>query len=429
MTGTGWFQVGVIVLLILAVAFFSASEVAITRTNRVRALKLLEEQRRGAHAVAKIVENPAPYVNVVLLLTLLATIGGSTLATSLAVRHFHRAGEIVATIVMTVLLFVFAEVTPKTFAIQQTDRAALRVAPIIVFLRRLLGPFASGLLRFANVVMPGKGLKQGPFVTEQELRAYADAASEEDQIEDEEKDLIHSIFEFGDTIVREVMVPRPDIVAIEDDKTLRDVQALVLTHGYSRIPVYDHNGDLDDVVGVVFAKDVLKALHQGKHDMPLRDIGRECTYVPETKKVAELLREMQKEKFHLALVTDEYGSVSGLVTLEDLLEELVGEITDEYDREEPEMQQVGDDVYRVSGKASIDDVNELLDAELPDEGWDTVAGLVLDIFQRIPKEGEEEEFQGLRFRAEEVQGRRIAKVLITRLPAPVPAPDVEGVGE
>jgi CBS domain containing-hemolysin-like protein len=156
----------------------------------------------------------------------------------------------------------------------------------------------------------------------------------------------------------------------------------------------------------------LKALHQGKHDAPLNEIVREPHYIPETKKVAELLREMQRDKFHIALVTDEYGSVSGLVTLEDLLEELVGEIADEYDREEPELVAVGDGSYRVSGKASVDDVNELLDVELPDEDWDTVAGLMLELFGRIPKSGDSVEFQGLTFTAEEVQGRRIAQVLI-----------------
>jgi putative hemolysin len=424
-SGTDWGQIGIIVLLIGVVAFNAASEVAITRTNRVRALRLAEENRRGAGALSRIVDDPAPHLNVVLLLTLLATIGGTTLATSLAVRHLENAGEIVSTIVMTIALFIFAEVTPKTFAIQQTDRVGLWTAPVLVFITRLVGPFAKGLLKLANVIMPGKGLKQGPYITEQELRASAEVASEEGEIEDEEKELIHSIFEFGDTIVREVMVPRPDIISIEDDKTLRDVQALVVEHGASRIPVYDADGDLDDVTGIVFAKDVLKALHQGKHDMKLADIVREARYVPESKKVADLLREMQREKFHLALVTDEYGSVSGLVSLEDLLEELVGEITDEYDQDELEMERVGDGVYRVSGKASVDDVNELLDVELPDEEWDTVAGLVLDLFGKIPRQGEEVTFQGLRFRAEEVQGRRIAKVLIT----PAPAPDADSEEE
>ncbi|MGZ4137978.1 MAG: hemolysin family protein, partial [Actinomycetota bacterium] len=359
--------------------------------------------------------------------TLLATIGGTTLATSLAVRHFHRVGEIVSTIVMTILLFVFAEVTPKTFAIKQTDRVGLLTAPPLVVLTRLVGPFAKGLLTLANVIMPGKGLKQGPYIAEQELRASAEVASEEGQIEDEEKELIHSIFEFGDTIAREVMVPRPDIVAIGDDETLRDVQALVLEHGYSRVPLYKE--DLDDVIGIVYAKDVLKALHQGKHDSPLSEIAREPHYIPETKKVTELLREMQRDKFHIALVTDEYGSLSGLVTLEDLIEELVGDIADEYDREEPELVEVGEGLYRVSGKASIDDVNDLLDVELPDEEWDTVAGLLLDLFGRIPKSGDEVAFQGLSFTAEEVQGRRIAKVLISREAHPEPDPDEEAMAE
>jgi CBS domain containing-hemolysin-like protein len=423
-SGTEWTEIFVIVLTIGVVAFCSAAESAVLRTNRVRALKLLEEKRRGALALVRVTEDPAPFVNVILLLTLLATIGGTTLATSLAVRHFHRVGEIVSTVLMTVLLFVFAEVTPKTFAIQQTDRIGLRVAPLVVWLGRGFGPIAKFLLKFANVIMPGRGIPEGPFVTEQEIRAYAEVASDESEIEEGEKELIHSIFEFGDTIAREVMVPRPDIVAIEHDKTLRDVQAMVLTHGYSRVPVY--RGDLDDVIGIVFAKDVLKALHQGKQDMPLDEIVREAHFVPESKRVADLLREMQRDKFHVALVTDEYGSLSGLISLEDLLEELVGDITDEYDQEELEIEELGGDVYRVSGKASIDDVNEKLEVELPDEEWDTVAGLVLDCFGRIPKKGEETTFQGLRFTAEEVQGRRIAKVLIARVPQPA---EVDEAGE
>jgi CBS domain containing-hemolysin-like protein len=411
-----WLSVVLVIVAIIGTGFFAASEIAITRMNRVRALRLQEEGRRGAGALVRIVESPAPYLNVILFLTLLFTIGGSTVATSFAVRHFHRVGEIVATILMTLLLFVFAEVTPKTFAIQRTDRVALFVAPAVAFLGRLLGPFAKALLRLANILMPGKGLKEGPYITEQELLASAAVASEEGVIEEDEKELIHSIFEFGDTIVREVMVPRPDVIAIEDTATLHDVQALVLEHGYSRIPVFHE--DLDDVVGVVFAKDVLKAMHQGDGEGPLTDICRPARFVPESKRVADLLREMQKEKFHQALVTDEYGSVTGIVSLEDLLEELVGEITDEYDPETPDVVEVGDGSYRVSGKTSIDDVNELLGAELPDEEWDTVAGLVLDLFGRIPLNGEETAFQGLRFMVEEVRGRRVATVLITREPEP-----------
>jgi putative hemolysin len=413
-TGGDWVQIVVILLLIAFVALMAASETAITRMNRVRAYRLQEEGRRGAPSLVKIAENPAPYLNVVLLLTLLAQIGGTTIATSLAVRRLHGAGEIVATVVMTLLLFVFAEVTPKTYAIQQTDRVALRLAPLLYTLGRALGPPARALLRIANVIMPGKGLPQGPYITEQELRALADVASDEQQIDKAENQLIHSIFEFGDTIAREVMVPRPDVVAIEASKNLRDVQELMLRHGFSRVPVYRQ--DLDNIVGVVHAKDVLRVTYQGRTDVPLPDVVRKAHFVPEQKKVAELLRQMQQEKFHIALVTDEYGSVAGLVTLEDLLEELVGEITDEYDRDELHVERVNDHEFRVNGSVPISEINELLDVELPDEEWDTVAGLMLGLLGKIPAQGEEVRYQNLTFVAERVQRRRIAQVLIRREP-------------
>jgi CBS domain containing-hemolysin-like protein len=304
----------------------------------------------------------------------------------------------------------------KTFAVLHSDRSALFIAPVVWFLGRALAAPTKALIGLANVLLPGRGLSQGPFVSEAELRSMAELGQEEGSIEREETQLIHSIFEFGDTIVREVMIPRPDIKAIEADKALRDVQAIVLQHGYSRIPVFEE--DLDDMIGIVYAKDVLKALHQGKQDMPLRDVVREAHYVPESKKVADLLREMQKAKFHISMVTDEYGSVVGLVTLEDLLEELVGEIADEYDTEEPELEQIGEGEYRVDGKMAIDELNELLDVELPDEEWDTVGGLMLGLMGSIPQEGEHVAYQNLRFTAEQVNGRRISKVLITREEAP-----------
>ena len=427
MTGADWIEAISVVVLIAVVAFNAATEVAITRTSRVRAYHLREEDRKGAGSLVRIVENPPPFLNVVLLLTMLATIGGTTIATDLAVRHFETAGEIVATVAMTLLLFIFAEVTPKTFAIQQTDRVGLRVAPILVGLTAFFGPLAKALLKVANVIMPGKGLPQGPYITEQEIKALAEVASDEEQIEEEEKELIHSIFEFGDTLTREVMVPRPDIVAVEVGKALRDVQDLVLRHGYSRIPVFRE--DLDDVVGIVFAKDVLKAMHQGREDISLEDICRDAHFVPEVKRVSELLREMQQEKFHIAMVSDEHGSVAGLVTLEDLLEELVGEIADEYDREEPQVMAVADGRYRVNGRLPIDELNDLLEVDLPHEEWDTVGGLMMGLLGSIPDEGQEVTFDGLSFRAERVQGRRIAQVLISRADDPSGDVAVEAQGQ
>jgi CBS domain containing-hemolysin-like protein len=415
MNGADLVEILAVILSIVGVGFMAASEVALTRTTKVHAYHLVEEGKRGATSLLKLVENPPPYLNVVLLLTLVFTIGGTTVATDLARRHLENAGEIVATIGMTLLLFIFAEVTPKTWAIKQTDRIGLWTAPVILTLGRILGPPAKLLVKLAYAITPGKGLPQGPYITEQEIRTMADVASEEDQIEDEEADLIHSIFEFGDTIVREVMVPRPDIVAVEVSKSLRDVQDVIVRWGFSRLPVY--RAELDDIVGFVYAKDVLKAIYQGKNDTPLEKITRPAHFVPEVKKVAELLREMQQQKFHIAMVSDEHGSVSGLVSLEDLLEELVGEIADEYDVEEPQVQPLEDGSYMVDGRTAIDEINELLSVQLPDDEWDTVGGLIMGLLGAIPLEGEEVRYDDLVFRAERVQGRRIAKVLIRRAPA------------
>jgi len=408
-------ELGIVLLLILVAGLLAGAETSITRMSRARAYHLREEGRRGARAVVRIAESPAQYLNVMLLLVLLAQLGGTTLATVVAVRHFHQAGEIIATAAMTVLLFVFAEVTPKTFAVQQTDRAALALAPLIVTVTLAVGPVARTLIRLANVVVPGKGLPQGPFVTEREIRAMAEMASEEEAIEEEEKELIHSIFEFGDTLVREVMVPRPDMVAASIDSGMQPVLDLMLRHGYSRIPVY--RGGIDDIVGVVYAKDLLRHLHAGKANVALESIMREPYVVPETKKVAELLKEMQLRRVHIAIVLDEYGSTAGLVTIEDLLEELVGEIRDEYDREEPQIEPVGDSSFRVNGRLSIDEVNELLDATLPHDEWDTVAGLMYGLLGAVPTQGETVAYENLTFTAERVQGRRISKILITRGPS------------
>ncbi len=405
-----------IALLIGVVAVMSGTETAITRTGRARAYRLVEEGRRGSRSLQRIVDDLPPYLGVVLLLTLLATIGGTTLAASFAVDIFGHYGEVIATIAMTLITFVVAEVTPKTYAIQHTDRVALRLAPLLVFLGRIFVPITKILIRVANVITPGKGIPEGPFVTEEEIRAMADVASDESAIEEEEKDLIHSIFEFGDTLVREVMVPRPDMAVAPVTASKNQVLDLILRRGYSRIPVYGES--IDEIEGVVYAKDLLRHLHAGKGDVPLDKIMRTAFFVPETKKVSDLLREMQKRQIHIAIVLDEYGSTAGLITIEDLLEEIVGEIADEYDREEPEMVRLADGTYRADGRMSVDDLNDLLDAELPNEEWDTVAGLMYGLLGAVPTQGEQVSYEDFTFTAERVQGRRIAKVLISRRRAP-----------
>ena len=407
-----WLWVAVVALVVVG-SLLAIAEASLTRISRVRALALQEEKRRNADLLVRLAEQPAKSLNPIYLAVMFAQNGSAILVAILVERDFGSLGITLLSVAFTLLYFVLVEAMSKTFGVLHSDRMALVLAPMVWGLGRVLALPTRALIGLANVLLPGKGLKQGPFVSEEEIRSMAEVGHEEGVIEKDEKELIHSVFEFGDTIVREVMVPRPDVVAVEDDRALRDVEALVLRHGFSRIPVI--HDDLDETIGLVYAKDVLKAIHQGRQDMPLRDVVRPAHYVPESKKVSELLKEMQRQKFHIAMVTDEYGSVSGLVTLEDLLEELVGEIADEYDREEPTMEPVQDGIFRVSGKVPIDDVEELLEVELPHEEWDTVGGLVLGLLGAIPAEGQEVRFGDIVFTAERVQGRRIAKILITRL--------------
>jgi len=318
------------------------------------------------------------------------------------------------------VIFVLAEAAPKTWAVQHPERAALLAAPAVTavvnfFPIRLL---ARGLIGLSNVILPGKGLQQGPFVSEEELLATVDVATEDEIIEQEERALIRSIIEFGDTVAREVMVPRPDMVAVEGRDKVGDVIEVAIAAGYSRIPVYDQG--IDDIVGIVYTKDLMRAAaDQGER--PVREIIREAQFVPETKRVAELMREMQSAKFHIAIVVDEYGGTAGLVTLEDLIEELVGEIVDEFDVEEPSMEALPGGAYRVNARMAVDEVNELLDAEFPEGDWDTIGGFVYNLLGHVPTEGETIDHHGHRLTAEKVQGRRIGRVRISKVPPPVHA--------
>jgi CBS domain containing-hemolysin-like protein len=419
LTSTDAWTLVVVVVLTAVAAFLAAAETSLTRMSRARAMHLAEEQRRGARQLLALVEQPARFLNLVLLLVLVVQFFATALFTSVMSRLVGGGlGVAIAATAMTILTFIFAEVAPKTYAVQQTDRAALAVAPFVYLLTRLpiLGPLTRLLIGIGNVVTPGKGLKSGPFVSEDEIKALVDEAERDEVIEEEEREMIHSVFEFGDTILREVMVPRPDMVAVPVTTSLQEVLELILRTGFSRIPVYQR--DIDDVVGLAYAKDVLRRLHDGQADKPLADILRPAPFMPESMRAAECLREMRRRKSHMVIVIDEYGGTAGLVTIEDLLEEIVGEIADEYDSEEPNVEPLPDGDYRVNARLGIDEVNELLDVELPSTEWDSIGGLLFNLVGGVPREDQEVEFQGLRLRAERVQGRRIGRVRIHRLSPP-----------
>jgi putative hemolysin len=420
MTGTEWAMVVAIVVLISAAAFLAMAETSLTRTNRVKAISLVEEERHGAQALLRLVQHPEEFLTPVLLLVLVCHLTAATFVGILSERKFGALGLFVALAIEAVVIFVLAEAVPKTFAVQHPDRTSLLVAPVVSMVVRFppMRLISRALIGLANVLVPGKGLKEGPFVSEEELLAMADVAVEEDVIEREERQLIHSIIEFGDTVVREVMIPRPDMVAVEAKASTSDVMEVVMSAGYSRIPVYEQG--IDDIGGIVYAKDLMKAMRDGRGDEPVRNLVRPARFVPETKRVAELMPEMQQEKAHMAIVVDEYGGTAGLVTLEDLIEELVGEIVDEYDVEEAPVEPLPNGDVRVNARMPIDELNELLQVEFPEGDYDTVGGLVYNLLGHVPTEGEAVDFDGHRLRAEKVQGRRIGRVRITK-PAPPPA--------
>jgi CBS domain containing-hemolysin-like protein len=407
--------VAVVLLLMIFGSVLAMAEASLTRMNRVRALALEDEGRRHAPRLVQLENDPPHFLNAIYLWVMIVQNGSAILVAFLAEHYFDSLGITIVSVLFTLVYFITVEAMSKTFGILHNDRVALTLAPVVYWLSRILYWPTRILIGIANILLPGRGLREGPFVSEEDIRAMAEAGSEEGAIEEEEKDLIHSIFEFGDTVVREVMTPLPDVRALDQDASTEEFLDLVIRQGLSRIPIY--NEHISDITGVVYAKDVLREVRQGNGDQKrLKDVARKAVFTPESKKVNDLLKDMQKEKFHLALVVDEYGSLVGLVTLEDLLEEIVGEIEDEYDRAEPDIEPTADGRFRVNGRLPVDELNQFLESELPSEEWDTVGGLMMGILGHLPSQGEQCEFDGLRFTAERVQGRRISKVLVERRP-------------
>ena len=420
----------VVVALIAATGVLALSETALTRTSKAKAQALVEEQRRGAPTLLHLVERINGVLPVILFALELCTLVAATLVGVVSAHAFGAWGVVIATGFEVVVIFVVAELAPKTWAIQHTERAALGAAPIVRVLVafRPLGWVTRALIGISNAILPGKGIKAGPYTSDEMLRAIADEAAEEDVIEHEERTLIHSIIDFGDTVVRDVMVPRPDMVAVESHARIIDVIDIIIPAGFSRIPVTGQG--IDDIVGIVYAKDLMRAEREGREEEPASTIMREAHFTPESKRVSELMREMQAGKFHLAMVVDEFGGTAGLVTLEDLIEELVGEITDEYDIEEVPPERLDDGTVVVNARMPVDEVNELLEArELPEgDEWDTVGGLLYSLLGHVPVEGEAAFVDGRRLVAERVQGRRIGRVRISPTGGPTSDMDAGDTG-
>ena len=406
----------VIVVLLAASGFLALAETSLVRMNRIKAKSLVDEKRRGARQLARLVEQPAKFLNPILLLVLICQLVSATLVGVVAEHILGGIGVLVGAAFEVVVIFVFFEAVPKNWAVHNPERAALLSAPVVTAVVRFppIRLVSSLLIGLANLIIGQSGESEDgirpSYITDSELKAMADVAHEEHVIERDERAFIHSVIDFGDTVAREVMVPRPDMVTIEGAKSVTVALETALAAGYSRIPV--HEGQIDDVEGIAYTKDLVRAERVGRGGEPVRALARPAVFVPESKVVSALLRQMQEEKIHMAIVVDEYGGTAGLVTLEDLLEELVGEIIDEFDVEEPSVEQCADGSVVVSARYTVDDADELLGSQLPQGAWDTVGGLMLDRVGRVPDEGDSVEVDGFRLTALDVHGRRIGRVRI-----------------
>jgi putative hemolysin len=423
----------IIIVLLVGSGVLAMAETSLVRMSRIKAKSLVDQKRRGARQLERLVENPANFLNPILLLVLICQLVSATLVGIVAEHLFGGLGVLLGIVFEIVVIFVFFEAVPKNWAVRNADRAALLSAPIVNALIRFppIRWLSKLLIGLANRIIGAAGDEEEgsheAYITDAELKAMADVAHEENVIEGDERSFIHSIIDFGDTVVREVMVPRPDMVVVEATAKVSDVIEIAIAAGFSRIPVFGQG--IDDILGVVFSKDLMKAEREGHADMAVSEIMREAHFVPETKRVSEMMREMQASKLHQSIVVDEYGGTAGLVTLEDLLEELVGEIEDEYDVQETPYERINDHEVRVTARMAIDDLNELLGTDLPEGDWDTVGGLVYGLLGHVPTEGESVEFERHQLTAERVLGRRIGRVRITEQATVEPAPEGEPQSE
>jgi CBS domain containing-hemolysin-like protein len=410
-----------LVLLLVATGYLAALDTVVQRVDVVRAMRLHEEEARGADALLWLTEHRGTSLNVLLLATSLVR---AALVATAAVVGWERLGEELGTtgvvLLVVLLAIVVGEVAPRTLTLRSLEAAAGRLAPSGRVVVRSLDPVSRVLVGIGRALVPQREGVAGPYSTEGDLQdddASPDGEDRDEELEPEERAMIRSILELADTRVREVMVPRPDMVTVREDASFDEVAAVVVEHGVSRIPVQDAD-DSDTIVGVVYAKDLLRRVAADRRRR-WADLVRSPTFVPETKRADELLRELQEATVHLALVVDEYGDLVGLVTIEDILEEIVGEIVDEHDHEDPLVAVLDDGGWRVDARLGVDDLNALVGAELPEEGWDTVGGLVFGTLGRVPTQGEVVELEGVEMTIERLQGRRVASVLVrtTRDPA------------
>jgi putative hemolysin len=423
---TAWLELIVILVALVLAALAASAETSLTSISRVRLRQLVEQKVPQAIVVDRLHRDPNAYLSTILIVNTVAIIVASSAATLLALHLYHeRVAEWAVSLVLSLVVLIACEITPKTLALQRAERVALRMARLVAWATWVMRPIVfvlTAVTRLILRILGGRAQVRGPFVTEEELKMLVSVGEEEGILEEEEREMIHGIFEMGDMRVREVMVPRTDLVAIEANEPIEKAVDLVTKHGHTRIPVYDNN--LDHIVGVLYAKDLLRAVVRGEKKS-LRDIARKPYFTPESNKVQDVLRDLRKNRVHMAIVVDEYGGTAGAVTIEDILEEIVGPIQDEYDvGEEDEIQFISPNEVILDGRVSVDDVNELLKLEIAGGDYDTIGGYVLNQLGAAPRVGATLKVGTAELRVEAVQGTRIKKVRI-KSETPFQIPEVD----
>lgn len=425
-----WIALLVAVLFLLLVALDSAVETALTNISRLRLRQLLERGVPRAQAINDLLENPRRFPATILFVNIASLLAIGALSLYVSRGFTPWWSRLLAVVLAIVVVLVFGVAVPKALAMRNPERTALALfgpisvihsatAPLVWLFEKLAGPFVH--------LFGGRTAPAGLFVTQEEMRMLVNVGEEEGVIQQEEEQLIHSIFEFGDTVVREVMVPRPYIVAVEESATVAEAADTALRSGHTRLPVY--RDTIDTIIGVVTVQDLLRAIRQDGDNLPVTRIMRPIHYVPETKKVDELLRELQKGRMHMAIVVDEYGGTSGLVTIEDLLEEIVGEIQDEYDVEPPMVEVVSDHEVRVDARLPLDDINDLLHVKWQAEDSDTIGGFVYEQLGRVPRPGDSVQVGSHVIKVLSAEGTRLKQLAVVREEPQMPAEPQEHATE
>jgi len=401
------------VICVLLTAFFSSAEVALISITRAKVRTLVNDGLPGSKAVAALKESPEHLLITILIGNTIVTTAAATIATAVAIQVFGDIGVGIATVLVIIILLVFGEIGPKIYAARASESYALRIAPVILFCSRIFTPVIWLVERVSPKFGIGKEVAE-PAVTEEEIKEWIDVGKEEGTLEQGEQDMLYSVLEFADTTAREIMTPRVDVIAMEDTVSFEEAIRIFNDTGFSRIPVY--HDQIDNITGILNVKDVFSAMVSHRKDSTIKEVMYDPMFVPETKKIDDLLKELQVHRVQMAIVLDEYSSFVGIVTVEDILEEIVGDIMDEYDKEEPDIQNISDGVYVIDAQMWVDDVNERLEIDLPvSESYETIGGLIIDMLGHIPMHpGEKVEINEGKITLVVLQmhGRRIVKVKV-----------------